>query len=218
MFTPYYSNLVAISSFRPKATGQVAANQLRAKKSWEQAFSQIYLFGPFEEQLACPKTEFIDCADFPSIASLVYVAASQEDPAVILNADIVVSHDLRNTLNRGWGMGAMALTSKRYEFDPAHPDYNQAKVVDPGADFFAAMPPAWAQVYKEIPPGFRIGHQLWDSYLLAFFNKRCVRRFWDMTNFRAVFHPKHADRHMPHPVVVPPECFYEQLGFPPTLV
>lgn len=217
MFTPL-TQLIAISSFRPLSrTPEVAANQLRAKRSWDGVFEKILLFGDFEQQLATDSTEFVPCEQWPPI-SLMALAASWEDmPVALLNADIVVSPNLRDIITRALAGGAMAVTSKRYEFDPATENYDAAQVKDPGADFFCAVPAVWKQVYQAIPPGFRIGHQLWDSWMLGFLNKRCVRRFFDITAMRPIFHPKHGEREMPISIHVPPDCFYEQWGFPPAL-
>src|SRR4030095_231472 len=218
MFPVRYAKLTAISSFRAlDASKKVAANQLRAKRSWDDVFDKIILFGAHDSRLATKETEFVDCDDWPAISLLVMAASWQDDPVCILNADIVVSAGLKDILNEGWKKGAMALTSRRYEFDPATEDYDAARVVDPGADFFAALPPAWKEVYKEIPTGFRIGHQLWDSWMLAFLYHRCFRRFFDVTAMRPIFHPKHGDRTMPHHAIDDPESFYLQMGFPPAL-
>jgi hypothetical protein len=217
MFQPYYSGLVAVSSFRAlDASPEVAANQLRAKASWDEVFDKIILFGRYDKRLASPKTEFIqDAGDFPSIALMVLAASWQEDPVCILNADIVVAINLKDIVNRGWSKQAQALTSKRYEFDPARENYNDAKVVDVGVDFFCAFPSAWKQVYKHIPGCFRISHQRWDQYMLAFFTHTFPNRFFDLTNHRPIFHPKHGDRQMPHHIAIPEDCFYEMMGFPP---
>jgi len=218
VFTPYHDKLVAISSFRPlDASAEVAANQLRAKRSWDQVFHRIYLFGDHDERLASPNTVFVPCEQWPSIALMALTASWQDEPTAILNADIVVSPSLRDLVNVGWKQQALALTSKRAEFDPATEDYDHAKVVDMGVDFFCAFPVVWQQVYKAIPAGFRQGHGLWDSWMLGFLNHRCVRRFFDITALRPIFHPKHGDRLMPCQIQVPPDCFYEQIGFPPAL-
>jgi hypothetical protein len=124
---------------------------------------------------------------------------------------------LKNIVNQGWSKNALALTSKRFEFDPATEDYGSAKVVDPGVDFFCAFPQVWKKVYKEIPPQFRIGHQKWDSYLLAFLWHNCQRRFFDITELQPIYHPKHGGRHMPHHIAVPEEAFYLNMGFPQRL-
>jgi hypothetical protein len=218
VFQPYYSELIAVSSFKPlDKSPEIAANQLRAKASWDLVFTRVFLFGDFDKRLASPGTEFIPSEDWPTISALTLVASWQEHPTCLLNADIVVSPGLKDVLNHGWKRGAQALTSKRAEFEPTTGDLDRARVVDMGADFFAAFPWVWAQVHKTIPPSFRLGHSLWDSWLLGFLNHFYPQRFFDMTNLRPIFHPRHGERHAPHVVQVPPDCFYEQPGFPPML-
>lgn len=217
-FVPYYSGLVAISSFRPlDHSAEVATNQIRAKQSWDLVFDKILLFGDYDERLLSPITEFVSCDNWPSISLLVLAASWQEDPVCILNADIVVDSNLKGIVNRGWSKGAQALTSKRAEFDPVKPDYDQAKVVDQGVDFFCAFPAVWKKIYQEIPTGFRIGHQEWDSYMLSWLWNNCQNRFFDLTNLRPIFHPRHGDRNMPHHIQVDREKFYFNMGFPPLL-
>lgn len=214
MFIPYYSGLIAVSSFRPlDHSAEVAANQLRAKASWDKVFDRIFLFGRYDKRLASSTTEFIECDDFPHISLLAMTAAWQPDPVCILNADIVVAQHLKDIVNRGWSMSAQALTSKRCEFDPARENYDSAEVVDMGIDFFCAFPQVWKQVWRHLPGVFRIGHQQWDSYLLAFLNHLLPNRFFDLTKHRPIYHPKHGDRKMPHHIILPPEQ-YAQIGFP----
>jgi len=217
MFQPHYSGLIAISSFRPNASPDIAANQLRAKQSWDAVFDHIYLFGPPDKQLASPRTEFIPCENWPSISLLLAVASWQQDPVCILNADIVVASHLKDSLNRGWGRRAMALTSRRYEFDPAAPDYDRAQVVDMGADFFCAFPQVWKLAYSKIPKQLRIGHQRWDQWILCHLWQQYPQRFWDITYARAIFHPRHGERHMPHHISISESEFPPSYGFPPVL-
>jgi hypothetical protein len=218
MFTPYISGLVAVSSFRAlDGAGEVATNQLRAKRSWDAVFDRIYLFGEHDNRLDSPVTKFIKSEDFPFISPLVWVAANQPYPTCILNADIVVAPNLKELLNRGWQKGVMAMTSQRLEFDPKTEDYFQARVVDLGADFFCAMPDVWKLAYKEIPKQFRIGHNRWDQWMLNFLWYHLQRRFCDITTLGPIFHPKHGNRKMPHPVDCTGVNFYHQIGFPPPL-
>ena len=53
MFEPYINGLVAVSSFRAlDDSAEVAANQLRAKRSWDLVFDRIVLFGAYDKRLA----------------------------------------------------------------------------------------------------------------------------------------------------------------------
>lgn len=219
MFTPYQDRLVAISSFRPlDASAEVAANQIRAKQSWDQAFTRIILFGDYDERLASPTTTFIPADQFPSIALMALTASWQDEPAVILNADIVVSPGLKDLVNYGWRAQALALTSKRAEFDPAAPNYDTAKVVDMGVDFFCAFPAVWQQVYKAIPPVYRIGNGSWDNWMLGFLTIRLPRRFWDISSLRPIFHPRHGERiRIPLGPAPADQFITSGHGFPPAL-
>jgi hypothetical protein len=218
MFGPVSCDLVAVSSFRPlrDCSPEILENQLRAKRSWEKVFDRIILFGSYEPLLASPKTEFIPGEEFPHISLMALVASWQEDPVCILNADIVVSEHLKAIVQRSMSI-ASALTSRRFEFDPQAPDLSSAKVVDVGIDFFCAVPAVWRQAHAEIPAAFRIGHQQWDTWTLGFLTSFCHGKFFDITPSRAVFHPRHGDRKMPHKVSVPEEAFYFAMGFPPLL-
>lgn len=218
MFNPTISGLVAVSSFRPlDGAGEVATNQLRAKKSWDLVFDRIVLFGAPDKRMATPTTEFIPCNDFPHISSMVWAASNMKVPACILNADIVVAPNLKDLLNQAWAKNALAATSQRLEFDPRTEDYFRARVVDYGADFFCAFPYVWKLAYKEIPRQFRIGHNLWDSWMLNFLWHTCRRRFVDITTLGPIFHPKHGARNQPHSIDITGVNFYDRIGFPPPI-
>lgn len=219
MFDPYIGGLVAISSFRKlDDSEEVAVNQLRAKRSWDLVFDRIFLFGDYDRRLDSPTTEFIPCEDFPHISLMAFVASQQSVPVCILNADIVVDPNLKEMVNNGWARGALAMTSQRLEFDPKTEDYFRARVVDLGCDFFCAKPEVWKQVYKAMPTAYRIGHGLWDSWMLSFLQAALQRRFVDITTLGPIFHPKHGDRKRTTMGEIPRDMFIEQgLGFPPRL-
>lgn len=215
---PYIAGLTAVASFRAlDDSKEVAANQLRAKRSWDLVFDRIILFGSYDERLASPITEFVPCDDFPHISLMAMVCAAQAVPACLLNADIVVARNLKELVNQAWAKQAVAMTSQRLEFDPKTEDYFRARVVDLGADFFCALPAVWKQVYKAIPPQFRIGHQRWDQWMLNYLWFTFKRRFVDITTLGPIFHPKHDGRKMPHPIDASNVNFYHQIGFPPAL-
>lgn len=218
MFEHYIPGLTAISSFRAlDDSKEVAANQLRAKRSWDLVFDRICLFGDYDKRLASPTTDFIKCPDFPHISSMAWLASKMGSPVCILNADIVVAPNLKEMVNKAWAKQAMALTSQRLEFDPRTEDYFRARVVDYGCDFFCAFPEVWKQVYKSVPSQFRIGHQRWDQWMLNFLWFTLNRRFVDITTLGPIFHPKHEDRKMPHHIDITGVNFYHQIGFPPGL-
>lgn len=218
MFQSYISGLSAVASFRAlDDSAEVAANQLRAKRSWDAVFDRIILFGDYDKRLASPITEFVPCEDFPRISLLAMVASCQTNPVCLLNADIVVARNLKELVNKAWAKQAVAMTSQRLEFNPKTEDYFRAVVRDLGADFFCALPQVWKQVYKAIPTQFRIGHQRWDQWMLNYFWFTFKRRFVDITTFGPIFHPKHEGRKMPHHIDISGVNFYHQIGFPPAL-
>lgn len=218
MFEPYINGLVAVSSFRAlDDSAEVAANQLRAKRSWDLVFDRILLFGHNDERLASPTTDFMPLNDFPHISTMAFAASNQTVPVCLLNADIVVAPNLKALVNQAWSKGALAMTSQRLEFDPKTEDYFRARVVDMGADFFCAKPEVWKRVYKAIPAQFRIGHQRWDQWMLNFLWHTYRRRFVDITTLGPIFHPKHGARKMPHSIDATGVNFYQQIGFPPKL-
>ncbi len=217
-FQPATRGLVAISSFRAlDECEEVAANQIRAKKSWDKVFDRIVLFGAFDKRLATPVTDFVPCEDFPHISLLLWMASKQIEPTCILNADIVVAPNLKELVGRAWAKGALAMTSRRLEFDPKTEDYFRALVVDLGADFFCAKQEVWKQAHHEIPKVFRIGHNRWDNWMLNFLWHHCQRRFVDISTLGPIFHPKHGSRKQPHAIDDSGVNFYQQIGFPPAL-
>lgn len=190
--------MIAISSFRQfSESSEIATNQLRAKASWDLVFDHILYFGTEEPQLASPKTEFCEAEDFPHMRLLFLAAALSDDFACILNADIVVAPSF------GWHMqevhkkGIGAITSRRYEFTGEN--VSHATVVDSGFDFFGAWPQIWQQVLRDCPDWFRIGHSVWDAWLLEWFTRNLAHhQFGNLTNDRLVFHPRHGDRRRPY--------------------
>lgn len=220
MFEPYISGLIAVSSFRAlDDSAEVAANQLRAKRSWDLVFDRIILFGAYDKRLASPTTEFIRREDFPHISMMVWTASQQTVPTCLLNADIVVAPNLKELVNKAWAKGAMAMTSQRLEFDPKTEDYFRARVVDMGADFFCAKSEVWKQVYKAIPNAYRIGAGGWDNWMLGYLSMTFPRRFFDITTLAPIFHPKHGSRIRPPTGEAPKDRFITSgLGFPPALL
>lgn len=219
MFQPYISRLTAVSSFRAlDACEEVAANQLRAKRSWDRVFDRIFLFGSYDKRLDSPTTQFLPVDDFPAISLMALAASYQDGPVCLLNADIVVAPGLKEMVNRGWAKQAVALTSQRLEFDPKTEDYFRAKVVDYGCDFFCALPAIWRQVYKAIPGVYRIGAGGWDNWMLGYLTLTFPRRFFDITTLGPIFHPKHESRIRPPTGPAPADRYITSgLGFPPAI-
>jgi len=187
--------MIAVSGFwAMEGFPRVSDYQYRAIKSWVPVFDRIYLFGKANDQVAFHNVEFIESVDYPFMSLLYLVASQSIGPATIINADIVTASHLRGVLFKAFDSGATAVTSQRYEFDPDVPHYNDAKVVDLGADFFCALPEIWFKAWKEVPPWLRLGNCLWDNWLIGFLSLTCRRGFVNITGARAIFHPRHTER------------------------
>ncbi len=211
--------IVAVSSIRPMGESEeVDRNQLRAIRSWTKVFPQIYLFGPYSEQLDFPQVQFIDAGNHPQISLLMFAAVmAQPNPVAILNADIVVAEHLQQVAHHIWIRG-FAFTSQRYEFDPATENYDSAKIKDLGCDFFCAMPPVWNRAWREIPDSYRIGGGQWDSWTLGFLGTVFRKRFFCVNSLRLIFHPIHVERKRPVLKEAPRDRYITSgLGFPPNL-
>lgn len=204
--------MLAISSCRQLSVNdEVAKNQIRANQSWQKAFDAICYFAEPDPRLGSSKTRFVRGEDFPTLKSILFVAALYDDIGCILNADIVVSEGFRPVVHGLIYGGALALTSMRFEFDPDTEDYDKAAIADHGVDFFAATPQVWKKAWKEIPPEFRIGHAGWDSWMLGFLNYNCGHAFKDITKHRCIFHPRHGSRHAPHSFNSSPNPIFSHL-------
>lgn len=209
--------MIAVSSFKPlDLSAEVAINQIRAHQTWSKAFEAIIYFGKPDLRITCDKTSFIYHDDFPTISLMALTAAMTGDWACIINSDIVVSPDLFRVWDKAVRQGARAITSYRWEYEPGDMDLMNARIVDNGFDFFATSPDLWGRVSVEVPPSYRIGHNLWDSWLLGFFNTVLQRKFFDITSQRVIFHPKHGARQQKWPIVNEPSMYTTFSGAPST--
>lgn len=194
--------MIAVSSFKPlDLSVEVALNQIRAHETWSRAFDAIIYFGKPEPRLECSKTNFIYHDDFPTISLMALTAAMTGDWCCIINSDIVVSPDLFRVWDKAVRQGAKAITSYRWEYEPGDIDLMNTRITDNGFDFFATSPDLWAKISIEVPPSYRIGHNVWDSWMLGFFNVHLGRKFVDITSQRVIFHPKHGQRQQKWAVV-----------------
>lgn len=185
--------MIAVSSFRPlkDCSPSILRNQLRARESWEHNFDHIYYFGPHETALDGDKVTFIPSEPFPMIRSMATVCCEAGGWCAIVNADIVVKEmpAIQQEISALFGV---AMMSQRYEFEGEN--FKDARKVDNGLDFFAALPSVWKLAATTIPLQYRIGHCVWDTWLMGFMALHYFDWLWDITPRRAVFHPKHEDR------------------------
>lgn len=207
--------MTAVSSFRPLSESkEIARNQLRAKESWEDVFDEIVYFASAPEpDLKSSKTYFVPCEEFPTIDKMMTTASVANDWACLINSDIVVGPLLGTVIRDCIKKNIQAVTSMRYEFEPGA-DLSRARVKDSGYDFFMSSPGLWADAAKQIPSGYRIGHNRWDNWVLGYFNTVCKKRFVDITSRKVIFHPRHGERKQPYHIAVPQDA-YIQLGRPP---
>lgn len=188
--------MIAVASFRPlkDCSPQILKNQLRARESWEKSFSHIIYFGEPERALDGPNVTFIQrVGNFPKIREMLLMAATLKDWGVLINADITLGQGLPMIEEKLHGYGALCAMSRRFEFEGDN--INDGKMIDNGLDFFAAAPSVWRLAVRMIPHDYRIGHCLFDTWLLGFMASHYYDWLWDITECRIVFHPKHEDRH-----------------------
>lgn len=188
--------MILISSIRPFASdpdGTYQRNQLAAKASWDRVASRIIYFNVKEPALDSAKTVWIPSEDYPTILSLVELAAQQTEWTALINADIVLGANLPLVEAKLKARKAKCASSWRWNFDPAigiqsgvHNDW--------GGDFFAAVPAVWQKAYEMIDDRLTIASGGWDQWTLSFFCTFYPADFWNLTNSRVIFHPIHHGR------------------------
>lgn len=207
--------MTAVSSFRPLSESEeIATNQIRAKESWDDVFDDVVYFGDYEPLLDGGKTLFIASEQFPTLDRMMLAATFGNGWTCLINSDIVVSPLLGKVVRECQQKKIEAITSMRYEFEPEQKDLNKAVVKDSGYDFFMSSPEMWLGAFKQVPNGYRIGHNRWDNWVLGYFNTVCRKRFVDVTSKRLIFHPRHGERKQPYHISVPQDIYLE-LGRPP---
>lgn len=211
--------MIFVTSARPMGDDpEYDRNQLTAKQSWEPLATAIVYFNQPQPQLASPKTRFIPAEPYPHVIDMVDLCADQGDEwCCLLNADIVTTPVLLHLEQRLKLKHAIAVSSWRWEFDPAV-GITPCHQLDCGLDFFAAVPGAWAELYEQMlrtPQGehdaakhLRFGAPSWDSWCLgAFFKLFSHRGFYNITGSKCIRHPKHGGRK--HGTGVPPVHFLD---------
>lgn len=208
--------MIAVSSFRPhNEEAEYRQNQLRAKESWEKIFDRIIYFGHAEPELASSKTTFIEHDGWPTIREVASEAGRQMDVVAVLNADIVLTRNFFALECRMRESGVMAVTSRRYTFDPEKPIDVPACVIhqnDKGLDIFVMMPSLWSRIALEVPQCLRMGHQQWDTWVSGWCTYHLARAYRNFNDLRAVLHPEHNGRKMPHARWVAPNDRYVGLA------
>ena len=189
--------MIAVSSFRPHSQSEVyRANQIAARRSWEDHFERIFYFGSHEPELDGEKTLFVrQTEQWPRIREMASFCASQdpEKLVAIVNADIVVTGKILDVEKAMIASKLLAATTRRRDLKTREliPD-------DKGRDIFILTPATWRKAASRIPPECRIGHQQWDSWMIGFLRKECEKKFAQFNDVPCVFHPAHGERLMPH--------------------
>lgn len=186
--------MIAVSSYKPfESSHAVAANQIAAKNSWEDAFDCIVYFGKENPALASDKTIFVESEEFPKIKKMMEMCVTLGDWSCIINSDIVVDPKFRIVEEKLKAGRFQSALSFRFQMP-----MNQ--VIDYGMDIFCCTPPIWARAMIEIPDKFRIGHILWDTWMMGFLMNITNKQVADFTPAHVIFHPHHEDRHRPFSV------------------
>lgn len=187
--------MIFVSSARPFTPypSEYNTNQLAAFKSWEKVADAIVYFNQPQQELQSPKTRFIPAEDFPRILDMAELCANQPGWSCILNADIVITEHFIDVERKLKARKACAASSWRHDFDPKVGLEPRGRTGN-GIDFFAATQDFWQKVYHAVPESLRIGVQVWDQWMLAFFAMYAVQGFYDLTPSRCVCHPIHGGR------------------------
>jgi len=205
--------MIAVSSLRNfTEKTDYARNQMAAHESWQEVFSAVVYFNSQKQpEMRNAKTRFLPAESFPPLLQLVELCAAQAEWCAILNADIIVRPHFRQVEERLVERRADCCASWRHQFDPKV-GWEPCERVDNGLDFFAAEPPFWAKVYRDIPEELRLGAIQWDSWMAGYFNAFGKRNFFNITSTKTILHPLHGERSYGH--APPPVHFYGQPSMP----
>lgn len=185
--------LSSIRQFSNDPTSEYQRNQLAAKSSWDRVASKVVYFSAREPALDNPKTIWIPSEEFPQIMDLCEFAAQQNDWCALINSDIVLGPHLPIVEAKLKVRKASCATCWRHNFDP-HAGVDSAVKEDNGMDFFAATPEVWRRAYEMVDERLRMGSGFWDSWMLSLFCTFYPQHFWNITNSRVIFHPRHGGR------------------------
>lgn len=185
--------MIAISSFRPSATGEYAENQQRARATWLNAFDGILYFNAPQADMMGPCISFKENGNPPTIKRLMECASRSPDWCCLINADIVVNRRFRQVEARLREIGAKCAISRRFNFDPKQIG-KPSKSDDLGLDIFCAIPEVWARAAAAIPEQYVIGRIRWDCWTLAHFMANWPDECYDFSESGVIFHPIHGGR------------------------
>lgn len=217
--------MIAISSFRPFKFKEYAHQQVLAKRTWNHTFKWIYYFGDRETELlkgGPQNTFFLPCAGKPTIKEMCRQAfkilshpqTKNQTWAAIINADIAVRPRLADVVDRVLEQsGAKCALSKRYEI-PVDGNWDNVKIDGNALDFFVAKKEVWELASRECPEVFRLGHQMWDTWMASFFANNWPNESYDLTPTKLIFHPKHEDRGNQETIMPKNDPYLDKMRFP----
>ncbi len=196
--------MIFISSIKPlDFSVEIRDNQLLANESWNRVADYIVYFSNRDDRLHTPLTNWIHGDEWPLIYDLVLMASYMPEWTCLINSDIWVSPDFGKVERALRNAKASCAVSRRYTYHPTNP--LAPKIVerdDLGLDIFCGTQEVWQAAAKLIPKQFRIGHSQWDSWMIGMMNSHFGDRFYDFTDSKVIFHPKHGGRNPPF--TVPP--------------
>lgn len=169
-------------------------NMILAQWSWAAlSFKTIYVAKRIEGMPVHGHVEWTGDEDFPPVYRLLEVASQQHGKVILLDADLRIKHTIYNPINEL--KDASIITSRRWSFQ------NGKAWVDPddfAVDFFMGHASLFVEPAKLMPKGCRVGHNLWDSWLVGYFNKTLGDKIVSATKYGFLYHPKHDERNCPY--------------------
>lgn len=112
----------------------------------------------------------------------------------IVNADIILGDEILGIIPASRGLGRVwAACSFRWEFSGDERESGLDQVEGQGIDVFVLTPTVGRHILRDIPDFLHLGRCGWDNWMCGWLRKNISEsRFWDFTDWRCVFHRRHA--------------------------
>ncbi len=203
--------MIAITSHKPfNSDPHYGSLQKLALESWIPNFERVIYLGDHDGRLDNDKVMFAKSEPFPKIKQISEIAAALNRPVAIINSDIVLTADFAKVKKMFESSNFLFGTSKRLEFNDKVP---RGTLVDHGLDIFLGKPDYWKAVARNCPEQLRMGHPLWDTWLIGFLNVKFKDKVCDFSGFKCVLHPKHEGRNYSHAIHLNDE-YIKKAGMP----
>lgn len=171
-------------------------NILIARNTWHnRGFGAIYVSKPITE-LNKAGTKFTGDNDFAPVWRLLEVASQQKGLVILLDADLRIGPRISNAIEALNSGDVDMVTSRRWTISSR--ESVGVVVTDFAVDFYMGRPDLFEEPSKLMPRGCRVAHNLWDSWLVGYFNKTLGDRFKSLTQHRFLYHPIHSERNAPY--------------------